>query len=116
MVGRRPELNLPAQLLPQDRRDVGDRPPEGVVLAPQRVTVHVAVLTRGAIGAVPVDQRVAPRRLADGAVLERGGTGRDHRADGEDDEGEPGRDRPPRMPCAPTSDCRDRPHPTLARV
>ena len=118
VVARAPEGDLAAELSPHRGDDVESGALERVVLRPQRVAVDEAVLARRRPGQVLVHERVAARRLADGAVSERVGSGRDARPDRDDDEGDPGGDRAPRVPRAPAPDPGDRPHspgPSLGR-
>ena len=93
------------------RGDVARSPPG--TADPRRAACRCAGRrTRARAGQAPllVDQLVAARRLADRAVLERLGPGRDERADRERDEREPAADRQPGPARAPAPDRGDRPH------
>jgi hypothetical protein len=86
------------------------------VVCAQRRAVEEGVLAGRRPSAIAIHHRVAARRLSDGAVLELFRPTRDPRHDGEDDEGEPGGDRPPRMARAPTADRGHRPHVSESRT
>jgi hypothetical protein len=109
-VARDADVDIVAEPAAHPVRDVRDCAAGGRSAGAQCFAVHVALLARYAVRPVRVDQRVASRRLADRAVLERLRTSCDDSRNGDGDEREPRCDRTPGASRAPAAIRRDRPH------